>query len=344
MMGPVYLPSSTASPMMGPVIAGFILGLVLLFAVPFTVEAQQPTTHSPRIGWLVFGGPFLETAPELEASLLQGLRGLGYVDGKTVTIEYRYAHGQTARLEDLAAELARSRVDILTGMGGDIAAALKKATNTIPIVVAMSTDPVRSHLAASFSRPGGNLTGVSFLFDELAAKRVELFREILPNDSRLAVVWDPSHVDNDFTEIRTAAQRHNIKLQTLELRRPADLDAAIQAAAQGRAATLIVVPGRLTAFLSKRIIDAAMERRIPIISGWREFAERGAVLTYGPNRVESAKRLAFYIDRIVKGAKPSDLPIEQPTRFELVINLKTAKALGLTIPPSLLLRADQVIE
>ena len=323
--------------------ARLVLALLLLAVAPAAVEAQS-TTKLPRIGWLVFGGPFLETSPELEASLLQGLRGLGYVDGKTFTIEYRYARGQSDRLGDLAAELARSRVDILAGIGGDIAAALKKATNTIPIVVAMSTDPVRSQLAVSFSRPGGNLTGVSFLFDEIAAKRVELFREILPNDSRLAVLWDPSHVDNDFTEIRKAAQRLDIKLQSLELRRPADLDAAIQAAAQGRAATLIVVPGRLTAFLSKRIVDAAMQHRIPVISGWREFAERGAVLTYGPNRVESAKRLAFYIDKILKGARPADVPIEQPTTFELVINLKTAKAFGLTIPPSLLLRADQVIE
>jgi putative ABC transport system substrate-binding protein len=329
--------------MMGNMIARLVLILILL-ALPFAVEAQQPTAHPLRIGWLVFGSPFSETSPDLEASMLVGLRGLGYVDGSTLAIEYRYARGQSERLADLAAELARSKVDILTGIGGDVAAALQKATKTIPIVVAMSTDPVRSQLAASFARPGGNLTGVSFLFDELAAKRVELFREMLPKGSRLAVLWDPSHVDNDFAEVRTAARRLNIKLQSIELRAPADLDAAIQAAAEGRMETLIVVPARLTSFLSRRIIDAAMPHRIPVISGWREFAERGAVMTYGPNRVESAKRLAVYIDKIVKGAKPGDLPIEQPTTFELVINLKTAKALGLTIPPSLLLRADQVIE
>jgi putative ABC transport system substrate-binding protein len=247
-------------------------------------------------------------------------------------------------LEGLAYELARSKVDILAGIGGDVAVALRKATKTIPIVVAMSTDPVRSQLASSLARPGGNLTGITFLFDELAAKRVELFREMLPNGSRLAVLWDPSHVDNDFTEVQTAARRQNIKLQSLELHGPVDLDTTIQEAAKGHPETLIVVPSRLTAFLGKRIVDVATRQRVPVISGWREFAQDGAVMTYGPNRIESAKRLAIYIDKIVKGAKPADLPIEQPTTFELVINLKTAKALGLTLPPSLLLRADQVIE
>jgi putative ABC transport system substrate-binding protein len=322
-----------------------IAGLLLLsLAAPLTAEAQQRPTVHPRIGWLVFGGPFSETSSGLEASLLQSLRALGYVDDKTLRIEYRYAEGQSRRLAELAAELARSKVDILTGMGGDVAAALQKATRTIPIVVAMSTDPVRSQLASSLARPGGNLTGITFLFDELAAKRVELFREMLPNGSRLTVLWDPSHVDNDFTEVQTAARRQNIKLQSLELHGPVDLDTTMQAAAKGRPETLIVVPSRLTAFLSKRIVDVATQQRIPVISGWREFAQDGAVMTYGPNRNEIAKRLAIYIDKIVKGVKPADLPIEQPTTFELVINLKTAKALGLIIPPSLLLRPDQVIE
>ena len=322
-----------------------IAGLLLVsLAAALAAEAQQRPTVHPRIGWLVFGGPFSETSSRLEASLLQSLRALGYVDGKTLSIEYRYAEGQSSRLAELAAELARSGVDILTGMGGDVAVALQKATKTIPIVVAMSTDPVRSQLASSLARPGGNLTGITFLFDELAAKRVELFREMLPNGSRLAVLWDPSHVDNDFTEVQTAARRQNIKLQSLELHGPVDLDTTMQAAAKGRPETLIVVPSRLTAFLSKRIVDVAIRQRIPVISGWREFAQDGAVMTYGPNRIEIAKRLAIYIDKIVKGAKPADLPIERPTTFELVINLKTAKTLGLSLPPSLLLRADQVIE
>ena len=317
-------------------------GAVLL-AAPLAAKAQQAGSH-PRIGWLVFGTPFTETSPDLEAAVLRGLRERGYVDGKTITIEYRYAQGRRERLPELAADLARLKVDILLGIGGDVAEAYKKATGTMPIVVGMSNDPVRSRLAASLARPGGNLTGISFLFDELAAKRVELLRDILPQVSRLAVLWDPSHVDNDFAEVQDAARRLGIQLQSLEIRGPGDLDAAVLAAAQARAEALIVVPGRLMAFLGRRIVDSAAQHHLPVISGWKEFALGGALATYGPNRVESAERLGRYVDKILKGAKPGDLPIEQPTKFELVINLKTAKALGLTIPPSLRARADEVIE
>ena len=240
--------------------------------------------------------------------------------------------------------MAGLKVEVLLGIGGDVAEAFKKATSIKPIVVGMSTDPVRSRLAASLARPGGNLTGMTFLFEELAAKRVELFREIMPQGSRLAVLWDPSHIDNDFAEVQAAARRLGIQLQSLEIHRPGDVDTAVLAAVQARAEALIVVPGRLTAFLGKRIVEGAAQHQIPVISGWREFALGGAVATYGPDRVESAERLGSYVDKILKGAKPGDLPIEQPTKFELVINLKTAKALGLTIPRSLLLRADQLIE
>ena len=314
-----------------------------LLAVPLTAEAQQPGRR-PRIGWLVFGASFTETSPVLEAAVLRGLRERGYVDGKTLAIEYRYAQGRPERLPELAADLASLKVEVLLGIGGDAAVAFKKATSTVPIVVGMSTDPVRSRLAASLAHPGGNLTGITFLFDELAAKRVELFREIMPQGSRLAVLWDPTHVDNDFAEVQGAARRLGIQLQSLEIHGPGDLDTAVPAAVQARAEALIVVPGRLTAFVGQRIVDAAGQHHIPVISGWREFALGGAVATYGPNRVESAERLGSYVDKILKGAKPGDLPIEQPTKFELVINLKTAKALGLTIPPSLLGRADEVIQ
>ncbi len=314
-----------------------------LLAAPLAARAQPPG-RQPRIGWLVFGGPFTEASPDLEAAVLRGLRERGYVDGKTLRIEYRYAQGRQERLPELAVDLARLKVDVLLGIGGDVAIAFKKATSTVPIVVGMSTDPVRSHLAASLARPGGNLTGISFLFDELAAKRVELFREIVPQGSRLAVLGDPTHVDNDFAEVQGAARRLGIQFQSLEIHGPGDLDTALLAAAQARAEALIVVPGRLTAFLGKRIVDGAAQHHIPVISGWREFALGGAIATYGPNRVESAERLGNYVDKILRGAKPGDLPIEQPTKFELVINLKTAKALGLTIPPSLLARADEVIQ
>jgi len=317
-------------------------GAVLL-AAPLAAEAQQAGRH-PRIGWLVFGSPFTETSPDLEAAVLRGLRERGYVDGRTITIEYRYAQGRKERLPELAADLVRLKVEVLLGIGGDVAEAFKKTTGTVPIVVGMSNDPVRSRLAASLARPGGNLTGISFLFDELAAKRVEVFREIMPQGSRLAVLWDPTHVDNDFAEVQGAARRLGIQLQSLEIRGPGDLDTAVLAAARARAEAIIVVPGRLMAFLGRHIIDGAAQHHLPVISGWREFALGGALATYGPNRVESAERLGSYVDKILKGAKPSDLPIEQPTKFELVINLKTAKALGLTIPPSLLGRADEVIQ
>jgi putative ABC transport system substrate-binding protein len=222
--------------------------------------------------------------------------------------------------------------------------ALRRATTSIPIVVATSTDPVRSQLIASLAHPGGNLSGVTFVFDELAAKRVELLKEVMPRLSRLAVLWDPTHVDNDFPQVEIAARRLGLQLQSLEIHGPNELESALRAAINGRAEALLVVPGRLTGFLSRRIIEGAAQSKIPVISGWREFAESGAVLSYGPDRVESAKRTVIYVDRILKGARPGDLPVEQPTKFELVVNLKAAKALGLSVPRSVLQRTDQVIE
>lgn len=322
---------------------GVVLVLALAAAAaPLTGEAQP--IRVPRIGWLVYGGAFSETSRALEGDVLRGLRDLGYVDGRTVAIEYRYAEGRPERLPALATELVRLNVDLLVGLGGDVAVLLKNATTSIPIVVATSTDPVRSQLAASLARPGGNLTGVTFLFDELAGKRVELLRELMPRAARLGVLWDPTHRDNDFPEMQGAARRLGLQLHSLEIRRPEELDAALRSAAQERVDALIVVPSRLTAFLARRITEGAAPHRIPVISGWREFAQAGALLTYGPNRVESARRMASYVDRVLRGARPADLPIEQPTQFELVINLRTADALGLTIPESVRLRADDTIQ
>jgi putative ABC transport system substrate-binding protein len=313
-----------------------------LLAAALAAQAQPAAV--PRIGWVVYGGPFTEASPGLEAAVLRGLKERGYEDGRTLKIEYRYAEGRSERLPELVAELVRSKVNLLLGLGGDIAVVLRRATTTIPIVVATSTDPVRSQLIASLAHPGGNVTGVTFVFDELAAKRVELLKEVMPRLSRLAVLWDPTHVDNDFPQVEGAARRLGLQLQSLEIRGPNELESAMRAAINGRAEALLVVPGRLTAFLSRRIIDGAGSSKIPVISGWREFAEGGAVLTYGPDRVESAKRTVIYVDRILKGARPGDLPVEQPTKFELVVNLKAAKALGLSVPRALLQGADQVIE
>jgi putative tryptophan/tyrosine transport system substrate-binding protein len=313
-----------------------------LLAVPLAAEAQRAAL--PRIGWVVYGGAFSADSPSLEAAVLRGLRERGYEDGKNIAIEYRYAEGRAERLPELVGELVGLKVNLLLALGGDIALVLRRAATSIPIVVATSTDPVRSQLVVSLARPGGNLTGVTFVFDELAEKRVELLNEIMPRLSRLGVLWDPTHVDNDFPQVQGAARRLGIHIESLELRGASELEPKLRSAIQARVEALIVVPGRLTAFLAQRIIDTAAQSKIAAISGWREFAERGAVLTYGPDRVESAKRTAIYVDKILKGAKPSDLPVEQPTKFELVINLKSAKALGLTIPRPLLQRADQVIE
>jgi putative ABC transport system substrate-binding protein len=313
-----------------------------LLAAALPAEAQPAAV--PRIGWLVYGGPFTEASRGLEAAVLRELKERGYEDGRNLKIEYRHAEGRSERLPELAAELVRSKVNLLLALGGDVALALRRATTSIPIVVATSTDPVRSQLIASLAHPGGNLSGVTFVFDELAAKRVELLKEVMPRLSRLAVLWDPTHVDNDFPQVEIAARRLGLQLQSLEIRGPNELESALRAAINGRAEALLVVPGRLTGFLSRRIIEGAAQSKIPVISGWREFAESGAVLTYGPDRVESAKRTVIYVDRILKGARPGDLPVEQPTKFELVVNLKAAKALGLSVPRSVLQRTDQVIE
>ena len=313
-----------------------------LLAAALAAEAQPAAV--PRIGWLVYGGPFTEASRGLEAAVLRELKERGYEDGRNLKIEYRHAEGRSERLPELAAELVRSKVNLLLALGGDVAVALRRATTSIPIVVATSTDPVRSQLIASLAHPGGNLSGVTFVFDELAAKRVELLKEVMPRLSRLAVLWDPTHVDNDFPQVEIAARRLGLQLQSLEIHGPNELESALRAAINGRAEALLVVPGRLTGFLSRRIIEGAAQSKIPVISGWREFAESGAVLSYGPDRVESAKRTVIYVDRILKGARPGDLPVEQPTKFELVVNLKAAKALGLSVPRSVLQRADQVIE
>jgi putative ABC transport system substrate-binding protein len=322
---------------------GLIITLTLAISVaPLAADAQQ-AGKVWRIGWLVYGSPSPESSLVLDEGLRQGLRDLGYIEGKNIAIEYRYAEGRPERLPGLAADLVRLKVDLIIAPG-DMAKVAREATGTIPIVMMSSNDPVRAGYVASLAQPGGNVTGVTFIFDELAGKRLELLKEAVPAITRVAVLWNPTHVDNEFREMQAAARALGIQLQSLELRAPSELDGAIQAASRGRAEALTVAPSRLTAFLRRRIIELAAKARLPVISGWREFAEAGGLLTYGPNRSEGARRAAAYIDKILKGAKPADLPVEQPTRFELVINLKTAKALGLTIPQSVLIRADQVIQ
>jgi len=306
------------------------------------VEAQQ-ANKIPRIGWIWYGALPSGSFPSIETAIIDGLRELGYVDGKTIKIEHRAAEGQPEKIASLAKELVQQNVDLILGIGGDIAVILSKATSTIPIVVGTSDDPVRSSMIASLARPGGNLTGVTFIMDQLAGKRVELLKEISPKLTRLAVLWNPAHVDGELKEIETVSRALGIKLTSHKAQRREDIDQTFTAMAKENPQAVIVVPSRLMSLVRERIANFAIKQRLPMVSGWREFAESGGLASYGPNRVETARRIAYFIDRILKGAKPADLPVEQPTKFEFVVNLKTAKQIGLTMPPNVLARADRVI-
>jgi putative tryptophan/tyrosine transport system substrate-binding protein len=234
-------------------------------------------------------------------------------------------------------------VDVIVTVGTDVARLVKNVVGPIPFVAAVSEDPVEIGLVSSLSRPGGNMTGVTYISSELAGKRLELLKEIVPRANRVAILWNPTHVDSEVRELEPAARSVGIKLQSVEARTTEELDAALRATAAGGAEPLMVVPSRMINLNAKRIAEFARERRLPAVSMWESFAEAGGLITYGPDVLAMIRRMATHVDKILRGVRPGELPIERPTRFELVINLKTAKALGLTIPPSLLLRADQVI-
>lgn len=314
------------------------LGLGVLVASR-VARAQQARTA--RIGVLVFSTP--TTDPNVPV-WRDALRDLGWIEGRNLTLEYRYAEGRAERLPQLAADLVRRAPDLIYALGGDVAPFAKNATRSIPIVMAVSNDPVEAGLVASLARPGGNVTGLTFLLSDLAAKRLELLHEIAPRASRIAVLWNPEHADPDFKETQAAAPTLGVRIVSLEVRRPEDFDAAFQTALRERADALIVVSSRLMTRERRRILEFAAKQRLPLATGWGAWAEGGALLAYGPNIDDIVRRSAGHVDRILKGARPADLPVEQPTRFELVLNLKTAQALGLTPPPSLLLRADRVIQ
>jgi len=314
------------------------LGLSLL-AAPVAGRAQQPGTA--RIGVLLFSTPAVD--PNVPV-FREAMRDLGWVEGRNLALEYRYAEGRTERLPEVAAELVRLKPDLIYALGGDVAPFAKNATRTIPIVALMSTDPVQAGLVASLARPGGNMTGLTFLLSDLASKRLEMLHELAPKASRVAVLWNPDHVDPDFRETQAAAPKLGVRVVSLEVRRLEDFDGAFQTALRERADALIVVSSRLMFLQRRRILEFAAAQRLPLATGWGAWAEGGALLAYGPNINDIVRRSARHVDRILKGAKPADLPVEQPTRFELVVNLKTAAALGLTMPQSILVRADRVIQ
>jgi len=309
-------------------------------AGPVAPEAQQ-TDRMRRIGVL---SPVEDT--HRRAWLVQDLRDLGYVDGRNVEIANRFAKGNIDRLDAIAAELVGLKVDVIIAVGQPLVQAAQHATRTIPIVMYGVGDPVATRLVASLTRPGGNITGLSQLSPELSAKRLALLKEAVPAASRIAVLSNPTNPTNalQIKDTGAAAKTLGVSLQLLEIRRAQDLDAAFQSAARQRAGALLTLDDLLIFIERERIVALAASRRLPAMYGWSHFPLAGALMSYGVDFRSMTKQVATFVAKILKGAKPGDLPVEQPTKFELVINLKTARALGLTIPPSLLARADQVIE
>jgi putative ABC transport system substrate-binding protein len=314
----------------------------LAVAAPLVARAQAGKV--PRIGFLTVNSPSTNAA-RIEA-FRQGLSDLGYFEGGNIAIEWRSAEGSLDQLPALAAELVRLKVDVIVTTGSSATRAAKDATATIPIVMAQDGDPVGNGFVVSLARPGGNITGLSSLFSELSRKRLELLKEIIPRLSQVAVLGTSSNPANapQLRETELAAAALGVKVQYLDVLDPKDIDKAFRAASTTRVDAVLLLVS--TVFNSQRtqISELALRSRLPAIYGQQEFMEAGGLMTYHVSTVDLWRRSATYVDKILKGAKPADLPVEQPTKFELVINLKTAKALGLTIPASLLQRADQVIE
>ena len=308
---------------------------------PLAAQAQQQAAKTTRLGVLLYGTPQAESQVERVRS---GLRELGYIEGRNLVVSYHYAEGRPERLPDLAAALVRESPDLLLALGGDVAPHAAKATSTIPIVFVSSADPVQLGLAASLARPAGNATGVTLLQDDLASKRLELLKEAVPHVSRVAFLWNPDHPDNELREAQRAAQSLDVRLHLAEMRSSGDLESVFRAVTEADCDGLYVVSSRHTALNTRKIVDFALKDRIPLAGGWGAWARAGGVLSYGPNVDDMYRHAIDYIDKILKGAKPGDLPIQQPTRFELVINAKAGKMIGIDIPPTLLARADEVIE
>jgi putative ABC transport system substrate-binding protein len=316
---------------------------VFLLAIPLAAEAQAPA-KVPRIGYL--SPRSLADNASLLDSFRQGLRELGYVEGQNIAIEHRFAEGQPERLPALAAELVRLKVDVIVTTGPPAPEAAKRATRTIPIVFAVAGDPVAEGLVASVARPGGNITGLASIAPEVVGKELELLKEVVPKVSRVAVLLNPSNQNHAPTLRRAegAAQALGVQLHIVQARTSPEIEAAFAAMRSQRVGGVLVL--RDSFFLAQRTQIAALAAkiRLPAVYGIRQEAEAGGLMAYGASLPHMYRRAATYVDKILKGAKPADLPVEQPTKFELVINLKTAKALGLTIPPSLLQRADEVIQ
>ena len=321
-------------------LAGLLVAFAVLVATPLGVQAQQPT-KTARLGVLLFG------TPDSEANLAafrHRLEELGWIEGKTLATVYRFAEGRPERLAALAGELAALKPDVIFALGGDVAPFARTATNTIPIVMAVSVDPVRTGLVASLVKPGANVTGVTFVSSDLAAKRLQFLKQAAPRMTRIAILWNPDHVDPEYSETQSAGKTLGIRVQSLEVRSAADLDPAFLAAAADSAEAIIVVSSRLMTFNRQRIQELATRHRLPLVAGWGPWVDSGALLSYGPDLDAIVGQAATHVDRILRGANPAGLPVEQPTKLDLMINQKTARALGVAMPAPLLLQAAHVVE
>jgi putative tryptophan/tyrosine transport system substrate-binding protein len=318
------------------------LGLAL---APLVSEAQQAGKPF-RIGFLAFGlKPGAGSDPLFDV-FLQALRDLGYVEGRNVVLEVRYAEGRNERFPSLAAELVNLKVDVLVAQSTPAAIAAKQASSSVPIVMVVVGDPLGAKLIESLAHPGGNVSGLSLIAPELSAKRLDLFKQTLPKLSRVTVLWNSANVGMRLRvqETERAAPALGVTLQSVTVQSPDDFDGVFAAMSKDRPESLLVMADTVTASNSRRVVEFAARNRVPAIYEARNFVDAGGLMSYGLDFVDHYRRAAYYVDKVLKGVRPADLPVEQPTKFELVINLKSAKALGLTIPQSLLLRADQVIE
>jgi putative ABC transport system substrate-binding protein len=317
-----------------------ILVAVILFGVAVVAEAQQPT-KVPRIGFLATVSP--STISDRVEAFRQGLRELGYVEGKNIVIDWRYAEGKPE--SEVAAELVRLKVDVIVTAGPAGTGPAKKATSTIPIVMTQDPDPVGNGFVASLARPGGNITGLSMLSPEISGKQLELLKEIVPRLSRVVVLGTSTRPGNaqNLKEAELAAGALGVKLQYLDVLSSKDIETAFRAASKGRAEAVVVLQSRVFNSHRTQVVDLAVKSRLPAIYPQTEYTEAGGLMHYGANTADLFWRAATYVDKILKGRKPADLPVEQPKKFEFVINLKAAKQIGLTIPPNVLARADRVI-
>ena len=321
-----------------------VVGLVL---APLGTAAAQPREKVPRVGYLTAGSHADQGRQRRFEAFRQGLRDLGYVEGQNIAIESRWAEGKSDRYPTLAADLVRLEVDVIVAVGGAASKAAQQATKTIPIVMSLVNDPLGSGLVPSLAHPAGNVTGISLMAPDLVGKQLEVLKEIVPQASRMALLRNPTNPASapQLREAEVAARALGVRLQTLEARVPQEIDSAFAAMTRDRAGALLIFPDTLFGTQRRQIAELAAKARLPAIHGGTSgYAEAGGLMAYSPNNLDLERRAAAFVDKILKGAKPADLPVEQPTKFELVINLKTAKALGLTIPQSILVRADQIIE